>query len=391
MRKSWIFCLIACLVLCSFIGARALEPDETINIEVTLPTETDIDQVISIDIPPEDEAEDMPTDGDDMTEDDISSETGESEEPAEEEVTVRVVPTFTEAPLEEVRPCAYGDSGENVRLLQERLRMLGFTLETPDGLFGKRTREHVIELQRYLKGKSGTSFQPNGEVSKALCDELNSLGFPRYERDVSMGSEGRTVLRVQRRLCVLGYLGRSKVDSVFGESTQEALSQFQKVAGLNATGIADKETQNLLFGSVAPSALSAHCEYSLYVDLDKQVLSAFAWNNATQTYDKLAREMPCSTGQDGYETPTGTFIVEDHRAQSTYFRMYHAYARYVTVFNTKYYIHSVLYAREDSAQPVEGANGSLTQRVSKGSIRVSAEDAEWIYKNCRIGTTIEIG
>ncbi|MGI6173127.1 MAG: L,D-transpeptidase family protein [Christensenellales bacterium] len=389
MRKIWILCLIALCIL-SALGVRALEVDETIKIEVTLPTETDIDQVICIDIPPEDDAEDAPADGD-IAEDDISPEDAESEEPVQEEVAVRVVPAFTEAPLETVYPCSYGDSGENVRLLQDRLRMLGFTLETPDGLFGKRTREHVREVQRYLNGKTGgPSWHPNGEVSEGLCDELNSLSFPRYERDVSLGSEGITVLRVQRKLYVLGYLGRSKVDSVFGKSTREALSQFQKIAGLNNLGVADRETQNLLFSSVAPDALSAHCEYSLYVNLERQVLSVFAWNNATQTYDKLVREMPCTTGKDGYETPTGTFAVEDHRAQWVYLRMYGAYARYVTVFNDNYYIHSVLYAKKGALEPISGANGALTERVSRGSIRVSTEDAQWIYENCRIGTAIRV-
>jgi len=55
------------------------------------------------------------------------------------------------------------------------------------------------------------------------------------------------VLLVQRRLAELGYLAPEDADGIFGAGTASAISKFQAAHDLMGTGIADTQTQQLLF------------------------------------------------------------------------------------------------------------------------------------------------
>ena len=67
------------------------------------------------------------------------------------------------------------------------------------------------------------------------------------------GDKNDDVLKLQERLYLLGYLNSDR-DGSFGGKTQTAVKAFQERAGLEATGIADSNTQTLLFSDSAPYA-----------------------------------------------------------------------------------------------------------------------------------------
>jgi peptidoglycan hydrolase-like protein with peptidoglycan-binding domain len=66
------------------------------------------------------------------------------------------------------------------------------------------------------------------------------------------GSQGTEVSELQAALRLLGYY-TGKVDGVYSESTANAVSQFQKAAGLNPDGIVGSDTWNQLFPATATS------------------------------------------------------------------------------------------------------------------------------------------
>lgn len=70
------------------------------------------------------------------------------------------------------------------------------------------------------------------------------------------GDKNNAVLDLQVRLYNLGYLNDDR-DGNFGGKTQTAVKLFQQTAGLDTTGIADNETQTLLFSENAPYAPGA--------------------------------------------------------------------------------------------------------------------------------------
>lgn len=67
------------------------------------------------------------------------------------------------------------------------------------------------------------------------------------------GDKSDDVLKLQERLYLLGYLNSDR-DGAFGGKTQTAVKAFQERAGLEATGIADSNTQALLYSDSAPYA-----------------------------------------------------------------------------------------------------------------------------------------
>ena len=70
---------------------------------------------------------------------------------------------------------------------------------------------------------------------------------PRYYKK---GNYAWRIYQMQERLIELGYLD-GEPDGMYGDGTAKAVSQFQKKNGLEATGTADPETQDLIFSDDA--------------------------------------------------------------------------------------------------------------------------------------------
>ena len=67
------------------------------------------------------------------------------------------------------------------------------------------------------------------------------------------GDSGEAVLKLQKRLAELGY-EPGEINGVYGEKTEEAVRDFQRMNSLLVTGIADQTTQRLLFSDRAANA-----------------------------------------------------------------------------------------------------------------------------------------
>jgi hypothetical protein len=78
---------------------------------------------------------------------------------------------------------------------------------------------------------------------------------PEY-KTLSKQDEGEDVKKLQERLWELGYLDDNR-DGKFGKNTQTAVKLFQQAAGLEVTGVADNDTQVLLYSDDAPMTDSA--------------------------------------------------------------------------------------------------------------------------------------
>ena len=72
-------------------------------------------------------------------------------------------------------------------------------------------------------------------------------------RTLKKGSTGADVKKLQQALIDLGYLSDT-ADGTFGAKTQDAVTLFQAVNGLDADGLAGAKTQALLFSGTALSA-----------------------------------------------------------------------------------------------------------------------------------------
>ena len=143
----------------------------------------------------------------------------------------------------------YGDKGFLVRRLQEDLRQLGFFPVNPTGTFGPTTRDAVVNFQR------SNGLIPNGIadsqtlalVSQALITSNNANnGWNNNDcnaarGEICLGEHSQRVIALQQQLQQWGFL-RANTDGYYGAATRDAVAQFQRNAGLNATGFVDYQT-----------------------------------------------------------------------------------------------------------------------------------------------------
>lgn len=103
--------------------------------------------------------------------------------------------------------------------------------------------------------------------------------------------------------------------------------------------------------------------------------------------DRLVKEFVCSSGEEGSETPTGTFTVTD-RGESFYNPAVKEGAYYWTRFYKTYLFHSLPFDENENMEPQEAAK--LGTPASHGCVRLETENAKWIYDHIPKGTTVVV-
>lgn len=299
-----------------------------------------------------------------------------------------------------------GSSGDEVKKLQTRLRVLGFMNGSVDGDYGKTTTNGVRNLQQYMRDLEEEAIREDAEVmarlestgediSTMLTVEVNGIAdpilleefyvsqFPAIPSVMQSGSAGIDVVRLQRRLSTLEYY-YSSLDGEYGNGTEEAVRAFQKRNGLEQSGIAGTDTLNLLFSENAKKALKP---YVLKISTEKQRVYAYA-PDANGEYTELVRTMKCSTGKNATPTPKGTFQNgTGPGARWHYFKKFKCWAQYAYYIDGDIMFHSVLYNQKDGPVTQSSVN-NLGRKASHGCVRLSVEDAKWIYTHCPRNTKI---
>ena len=201
-----------------------------------------------------------------------------------EAVTIEVIttepptPTPTPAPVTPTptpKSLQRGFTGSDaVRAVQRRLKELGYYKGSADGDFGPATEEAVKAFQR------ANGLSADGKVGEKTLSKMNSkdavtykqahatatpkptqrvtntprpTATPNLEKDyyLTIGSKGKKVETLQRRLIELGWLG-GNVTGTYDEATAAAVSAFQrKTKDLWEDGIAGPDTLRALYSSNA--------------------------------------------------------------------------------------------------------------------------------------------
>jgi peptidoglycan hydrolase-like protein with peptidoglycan-binding domain len=127
-----------------------------------------------------------------------------------------------------------GDSGPEVRTLQERLLELGYALAA-DGIFGPITRAVLVAFQ------TSRALRPTGMLDAETADALEE---PEERGSVlRLGSTGPLVEQWQTFLQQQGLVEVGPVDGRFGPRTQAATRTFQAARGLVADGVVGPKTR----------------------------------------------------------------------------------------------------------------------------------------------------
>lgn len=212
-----------------------------------------------------------------------------------------------------------GDRSQEITVIQERLRQLGYFNQAPTGRFGSATRQAVIKFQRQ------NGLAPDGIVGRQTAEVLfgtqrqvrfdtpNSLPLPppfssTYPTEVEpqplaradtlilrRGDRNPDVRRLQQRLSNEGFYFGS-IDGIFGAETERAVSQFQTAKGLFPDGIAGSETLTALGIIAEPQdnryvvVVPIQNENTLY-----QVRSVEGFANAFEAESKLGKYVNAGT------------------------------------------------------------------------------------------------
>ena len=327
-----------------------------------------------------------------------------------------------------------GDSGDHVRDLQLLLIRLGFlqdTVDGADGVYGGGTKKAVTLAQKYLEsrgvqlggysapekektepaaatpsepaqpkgytlrigagevcistGEDPYGVNPNGAADPMLLEYLYNVDMTAGVAPIGLNDSGDDVKRVQRRLYSLEYLFNNP-DGIFGKETSAAIRKFQEFGGLPQTGLCDEETLRLLFSEDAPRYLR---KYILKISVAKQRVYAYTYDENYE-YTILERTMKCSTGTKANPTPTGTFKNTGPAGRWHHFEKWDSWAQYAYYVYGDIMIHSVLYRSNDTSTLVGSSVSALGRRASHGCIRLSVEDARWVWQNCEAHTTVII-
>ncbi|WP_414519013.1 peptidoglycan-binding protein [Nostoc sp. PCC 9305] len=153
---------------------------------------------------------------------------------------------------------AKGDEGEDVRALQERLRVAGFYYGNATGIFGPITEEAVKRFQDSYK------LSVDGIAGPATLGKLPGVGIGDGEeapkkvvnRDkLRVGDRGEPVRIVQEQLIQAGYL-EGEPNGYYGPYTADAVRRFQAANFLKASGVAGPTTRAKLYSSVNTASKS---------------------------------------------------------------------------------------------------------------------------------------
>lgn len=142
------------------------------------------------------------------------------------------------------------DSGDAVKTLESALLSLGYLDSVPSSNFSANT---VTALKRM---QAACGMEQTGIADVATQRVLysgNAPASPLLSANLTSGSSGENVTRLQSRLLALGYLCQnSSVDGSYGSTTASAIKLFQTAAGGSATGVADSATIRALYSTSAP-------------------------------------------------------------------------------------------------------------------------------------------
>ena len=315
------------------------------------------------------------------------------------------------------RPLSANARGEEVKLLQEKLQELGYYSGNITGNYQEGTVAAVKEFQR------ACSLEATGVADVKTQEKLYALSvrpsptpspipsptpmrtasptpgpYQAFSRTLKKGSTGKDVQKVQQRLMDLGFFTFYKTTENYLDRTVAAVKEFQQKNGLKATGNVDAATWDALFNDADVRGIgdearqAAPLPYSFEVDVNNQVVKVWKYNEGTGKYSDLEQIMLCTTGTKKNPSPLGVFTLSGRKARYCTFPTWGGNdARWWVKITSEIAFHSVIYT--DASNPdtlVVSSLKNLGKRGSHGCIRLTLDDAKWVYDHAREGMQVRI-
>ncbi|WP_166636433.1 L,D-transpeptidase family protein [Fonticella tunisiensis] len=230
-------------------------------------------------------------------------------------------------PAEEVKSYRFGDKGEKIKEIQRSLNKFNYSLPV-DGFFGTKTLWAVKDFQR------------------------------------------------RNKIPVDGIVGEQTLYKLSLKPTKETMYTPPK----NPETSKDTSSINTIEAFVNGKGLSSTTKYLIWVNTETRHAYVFTGEKGSW---RLYRDMLCTVGKPSTPTVKGTFKVN---GRGSYFRVNkNTICKYYTRFYGSYLFHSVIL--DNNGKIVDGRLG---MKLSHGCVRLSIENAKFIYDNIPNGTTVYI-
>ena len=275
---------------------------------------------------------------------------------------------------------AEGDSGQVVRDVEEALVRGGMLTKMPTGRYNDAVVKSIERLYGYLVAEKDPNAPLYADPKALSAQAVETLvdGLLSYRSETADNSD--EIRRVQSRLYTLLYLDKNGVDGHLGSDSRAALKAFQSANGLKTTGRVDGDTVDLLFST---EALANPFPYRVEVSIDNQTVSVYALNDKGG-YD-LQKTFTCSTGLHD-STPRGVFLNGHPVNRWHHFEKFNCWAQYSFEVTGDIMFHSVIYSADNENSLRSGSLYALGNPASHGCIRLTVEDAKWLYEHCKRGS-----
>jgi peptidoglycan hydrolase-like protein with peptidoglycan-binding domain len=243
-----------------------------------------------------------------------------------------------------------------------------------DGQYGPQTDAALERLYAQMVPAPQTTLPPppaptTTASAAATTSTTNNL--------LQLGSTGPAVVALQQRLAALGYRPGTQ-DGVLGAATVSAVMAFQKREGLERDGIAGPEVIARLVAPTGAGPRAGLPVPRLEVDIARQVLFLVLpnaiWTLNASTGSGLQYQDPTTHATDKAVTPVGTFTVQRTVNGDVQ-------APLGTLHRPMYFY---------SGWAVHGAASVPGWPASHGCVRVSDDDADWLFGIVGVGTPVVI-
>lgn len=228
---------------------------------------------------------------------------------------------------------------------------------------------------------------------------------------ITIGSNGDIVKSIQR---LLNYLEgcNLKEDGLFGPETYNAIIKYQGENGLRADGIVGIQTATKLCSSIDGDTKSDITNSSLqngakiiekktvneiikselnskeinsdtnyFIAVSKSEKKVYIYYNENDSWENI-KVFTCNIGSPENPTIEGNFT---SGLKGKVLKIDDTYVKYFTQISGNYLFHSVIYDEDGLV-----IDGRLGQEISHGCIRLSLEDAKYMYDTIPAKTGIKI-
>lgn len=231
-----------------------------------------------------------------------------------------------------------------------------------------------------LRGSGDSSLGPKAPASRPLAAPVDAAPTPVPEPpppppvpipplsatigpDARLGASGPGIQALEERLAALTYLV-GNVDGMFDKATGHGLIAFQKVEGLERTGVGDPATLTRLDQAKAPEPAYSDPPDHLEVDIPRQVVFVVRGGKVTAT-------LPTSTGSNKLFTSEGRTrraVTPNGRYQIAYKRKGWRKSPLGVLYRPAYFNGGIAF---------HGAPSVPTRPVSHGCVRLPMPFADW--------------